>query len=56
MGGHGNWEGSREGGKDKGVKGGGEEDKRKGKGNERKKRGVVPHLKLNPGCATGCCA
>jgi len=24
----------------------------RGEGNERKERGVVPHPKLNPGCAT----
>jgi len=48
----GNGEG-RTGGKDKGGDGRMGEDRRKGReGNERKERGVVPHPKLNPGCAT----
>jgi len=39
-------------GRIKGEMGGWGEDRRKGEGNERKERGVVPHPKLNPGCAT----
>jgi len=53
MGGQGSGEG-RAGGKDKGGDermGRGWQKKGKGEGNERKER-VVPHPKLNPGCAT----
>ena len=42
-------------GRIKGQMRGGERTEGRGKreGNERKERGVVPHPKLNPGCATG---